>query len=112
MADFQAVRIEFVSNNVRFSDGEKPKQGPGKDKQGGEEIVAENNRGDGTGGDDNTAGFNPTGGASTCGDDEDGISFTTPMVPGTTAVGLVNQSMALYRDCGLGGVVCNVAFAD
>jgi hypothetical protein len=38
-----------------------------------------------TGGDDNTTGANVDGGASTCGDDEDGVVFVTPMIPGYEA---------------------------
>ncbi len=38
-----------------------------------------------TGGDDNSTGANVDGGASTCGDDEDGIVFVTPMIPGYEA---------------------------
>ncbi len=38
-----------------------------------------------SGGDDNTGGAAPDGTASACGDDEDGIVFESPMVPGTSA---------------------------
>ncbi len=34
------------------------------------------------GGDDNSAGANVDGGSSTCGDDEDGVVFVTPFIPG------------------------------
>jgi hypothetical protein len=45
-----------------------------------------------TGGDDNTTGFGPTGGTSTCGDDEDGVVLATPMLPGTQACLTVNAT--------------------
>jgi hypothetical protein len=45
-----------------------------------------------TGGDDNNTGFGPTGAASTCGDDEDGVVLATPMVPGTQACFTVNAT--------------------
>ena len=38
-----------------------------------------------SGGDDNTGGAAPDGTASACGDDEDGVVFESPMVPGTSA---------------------------
>ncbi|HLP93964.1 MAG TPA: SdrD B-like domain-containing protein [Saprospiraceae bacterium] len=38
-----------------------------------------------SGGDDNSTGANVDGGTSNCGDDEDGIQFITPLIPGYTS---------------------------